>query len=533
LRRLQSLVARARATERSRWWTTFLLVAALCSLWSLSTPLFGAPDEPAHAIRAASVSRLQLVGDEDPRFEDHLVVEAPRSFRVAGGEVSCYAFMRNVSASCADFPDDTSVGGVPTSAGRHPPAYYAFAGIPSLVFENALGVYLMRVVSALLTAAFVASSLLTIERLRSPRIGALAILVCVTPMLLFVGGVVNPSAAEIPAALCLWVAGLVLVSGATTAIDDRVLRRVGLAAIVLVLSRQLAPLWLGLIALALLAIGGTAAVRALWQHRGARRWGIAIVVATLLQLLWIAVVRPLDPSLGDSEAVRGLTTGTSLRMSTGETLNRLREMVGWFGWLDSPSPGVTYVLWTLAFAVVVVIGVLLARKRLLLVAGAVALVSIAAPIAFETVQARNIGFFWQGRYSMPLAIGVPVLLAVGAALGDRDGRRPGDRRDDDRAMRERLAVLVPGVAVAVAIAHVLAYGQTLRRNTVGYDGPLDFVIDPIWSPPLPSALLMVAFVVVIGAFVTWVATSDRATPTVAPATPDYERASPSGSQRYS
>ena len=129
---------------------------------------------------------------------------------------------------------------------------------------------------ALLTAAFVASSLLTVERLRSPRLGALAVLVCVTPMMLFIGGVVNPSAAELPAALCLWVAGTVLVSQATTTIDDRILRRVGLAAIVLVLSRQLAPLWLALIALAFFAIGGPAAARALWNHRGARRWGIAI-----------------------------------------------------------------------------------------------------------------------------------------------------------------------------------------------------------------------------------------------------------------
>jgi len=523
---MHSLVTRLRATERSRWWTTFVLTAALCSLWSLATPLFAAPDEPAHAIRSASVSRLEILGDEDEHFEDALVVDAPRGYAELGGDVSCFAFMRNVPASCASFPDESPMARVPTSAGRHPPAYYLVAGIPSLVFHGPLGIYLMRVVSTLLTAAFVASSVITLERLRSPRLGALAILLVATPMLFFVGGVVNPSAAEIPAALCLWVAGFALVSEAPTHIDRRLVRRVAVAAIVLVLSRQLAPLWLGLIALALLGIARSGASRALWEHHRARRWGAAVVVATVAQLAWIAIVRPLDPELGDSAAVRGLSTGSAFRMSLGETLNRLREMIGWFGWLDAPSPGMTYALWTLAFGIVLALAVVLARRRVLLVASAVAVLAVAAPIAFETVQAHRIGFFWQGRYSMPLAIGVPVLLALGAAA---------EAPTRDALGRARLGWLLPTVGLLVGVASVAAYGQALRRNTVGYDGPLDFLIDPIWSPPIPALVLMLATIVVTAAFVAWVATpvADAGDDEHAAAAEPYERSIPSGSHRYS
>lgn len=523
---MQSLVTRLRATERSRWWTTFVLTAALCSLWSLATPLFAAPDEPAHAIRAASVSRLEFVGEEDEQFEDALVVDAPRGYVELGGDVSCYAFMRNVPASCASFPDESPIDRVPTSAGRHPPSYYLVAGIPSLVLHGPVGVYLMRVVSTLLTAAFLASSVITLERFRSPRVGALAILLVATPMLFFIGGVVNPSAAEIPAALCLWVAGFALVSEAPGRIDQRLVRRVAVAAIVLVLSRQLAPLWLGLIALALLAVARSGAARALWEHRTARRWGAAVIVATLAQLAWIAIVRPLDPELGDSAAVEGLTTGSAFRMSLGETLNRLREMVGWFGWLDSPSPGMTYALWTVAFGILLALALVLARRRVLLVAGAVAVITIAAPIAFETAQAHRIGFFWQGRYSMPLAIGVPVLLALGAST---------EAPSRESVGRARVRWLLPTVGVLVGIGSVAAYGQTLRRNTVGYDGPLDFLIDPIWSPPIPALVLVLATVVVTVAFVGWIATPVGGTGDDEPAAAaePYERSIPSGSQRYS
>ena len=443
--RLRRVVASARRTDRSRWWTTFLLVGALSSLWVLATPLFGAPDEPAHAIRAASVVRLDVVGDEVPEIEDRLVVEAPKSYGDASDSIACYVFLADTSAASASFNDHTQLVRLPTSAGRHPPAYYAIAGLPSLVDGGALGVYLMRTVSVLITAAFVASACATLDRLQRPRLGALAILVGATPMLFFVGGTLNPSSVEIPAALSLWMAGTALVLEAAPPrvdsahavsagepakpispahVDGRLLRRAGVAAIALALSRQLAPLWLALIAAALLALGGWVAARALWASRPARWWGAGVVVAVALQSLWIAVMRPLDPSFADSEGVRNLGAGTALRTSFGESLNRLREIVGWFGWLDAPAPGVTYLLWVFAFGALLGLALLAWQRRFLLVAGATAVVTIGAPLLFETFQADQVGFFWQGRYSMPLALGVPVLLAMSVATRRSEIRDP-------------------------------------------------------------------------------------------------------------
>ncbi|HEY8215729.1 MAG TPA: DUF2142 domain-containing protein [Acidimicrobiia bacterium] len=517
--RLQRAVASARRTERSRWWTTFLLAAALCSLWALATPLFGAPDEPAHAIRAASVARLQIVGEEVPsEIEDRLVVDAPKAYGDASHSIRCYAFHADVSAACASFRDDPELVRLPTSAGRHPPGYYAVAGLPSLLERGALGVYLMRTVTVLITAAFVASACATLERLRRPRLGALAILIGVTPMLLFLGGTVNPSAVEISAALSLWMAGTALVVEAPSRVDTRLVRRAGIAALALVLSRQLSPPWLALVAIALLATGGWPAARALWASRTARRWGASVVLAGVLQSTWIVVMGSLDPSYADSEGRRGLATHDALQLSFGKTLERLREMVGLFGWRDAPAPDLTYALWVVALAILAGLAVVGWRRRFLLVAAAVAIVTVAAPVLFETLEAQDVGLFWQGRYSMPLALGVPVLLALSVATA------PPDRRLDIPTGR-----LVGAVAIAVVVAQVAAFGQALRRNTVGYHGTLGFLVDPLWDPPVPGWLLAVLYAAVVSAFAWWV---------VGMPAGDAEPAgqsvpTPSGSLRYS
>lgn len=504
LARLRRVVARARATERSRWWTTFFLAASLSSLWLLATPLFGAPDEPAHSVRAASVARLDVVGDEEPEFKDRLVVEAPKSYGDAAKSIACYVFGPTIPASCATFDDHNQLVRLPTSAGRHPPAYYFVAGLPTLAVRGALSIYLMRVVSAVITAAFVASAVATLERLRRPRLGALAILIGATPMMFFIGGTVNPSSVEIPAALSLWMAGTVLALEAPTRVDSRLVRRVAVAAIALVLSRQLAPLWLALIAAALIAVGGTAMIRALRASRSARRWGAAVLFAGVLQCLWILIVRPLDPSLGDKTLAHDLTTGSALKTSLGETLNRLREMVGWFGWLDAPSPGITYMLWVIALGALLALALFAWHRRLLLVAATTAIAAIAAPVGFETLQAHKIGFFWQGRYSMPLALGVPVLLALSAGLG---ARRTESEVDDSILSARGIDRVVGAVAIAVVVAQVAAFWQALRRNSVGYNGAFDFLIHPDWSPPAPVWFLVGAYAIAASAFAFWVASS--------------------------
>ena len=116
-------------------------------------------------------------------------------------------------ASCRDrfTTSNTRGDGTNTSAGRYPPLYYAIVGIPSLVSDSTGGIYAMRLVDAALSALFVALALTSICVWSRRRFMLVGVLLALTPMTLFLGGVVNPNGPEICAALCMWTAGLILV----------------------------------------------------------------------------------------------------------------------------------------------------------------------------------------------------------------------------------------------------------------------------------------------------------------------------------
>lgn len=514
-KRRQQVLDALRSSPRSRWWTTFALATIVSGSWLLATPLFGAPDEPAHSIRAASIVRGEILGREKQGIENELVVEAPGIYLDAAGELGCYVFARSIPAECAEFEGSTDLREMPTAAGRHPPAYYAIAGLPSLLSASDLGIYLMRLVGVLIMAAFVASSLASLERLQVRGIAVLGLLVATTPMVWFVSGIVNPSAVEIAAGLGLWVSGTVLALEAGTGADPRLLRRVGVAAIVLALSRQLGPLWLGLAAVTFVVIAGWPAIRRLMASRRARAWAGAALAAVVAQVAWNVIVRPVEPR--ESEKLV-LSVGRAFRLSLGDSVNRYKEYFGWTGWLDSPPPAVTVAIWSVALAALLGVAIIWGRARLVWCAVAVAAVTVAAPVAFETVEASDLGFFWQSRYTLPFAVGVPVLLAVACAL-----RAPAERRELHR--------FVKVMAVLLVVGQVLAFGQALRRNAIGYDGSLRFLYDPVWAPPLPPWLLVLGFAAAVTAFTAWALTtpgdgvvttpSDRPAPDPSPeAAPD-------------
>ena len=145
-------------------------------------------------------------------------------------------------------------------------------------------------------------------------------------------------------------------------------------------------------------------------------------------------------------------------------------MIGNFGWLTVHAPYLTIVVWTAAIGLVLALGLSVSDRRasfaLLLVAAATALL----PLVSEYREVPIIGPFWQGRYTLPLAVGVPIVAAylVGASsIGAR-------------LARSRLAVVV---AVALGVGQFLGFAQTLRRFTVGYNGPFRYWVRAPWSPP--------------------------------------------------
>jgi hypothetical protein len=461
----------------------FGAVWVLGLLWTLGSPLFVGPDEPSHTVKAAAVVRGQLLPDKVPDSRLQFVT-VPSRLDAANASAICIAFKPQQDASCVDYSGPTEDAKVPTYVGRYPPALYAVIGLPTLVSTSVAAIYAMRLLFVTITALCVASALADLDELGG-RLARVGILVALTPMTLFLSGTINPSAAEIATALLVWTSALRLVRRAEAGtVSGRDLARCGSAALVLVLTRPLSPLWLACIG-AVIAIGFApgAALGAIAASWTARAWAAVLAVACAAQTAWVLLAHPI---YGSSEFATEWTMSETLRNSIGRLSAHVREMIGVFGWLDTPAPDITRLVWLMAVGLLLLAAVAAATWRERGAIGLLLAVVIIVPVMLEAKEASELGLTWQGRYTLPVAAGLPLL---GAVLLSR-------RLPVPPTFVRSLTTLI---AVALATGHVLAFWQSLRRFSVGSNGPLLFFWDARWDPPVPSFVLLLAYVGAVSA----------------------------------
>ena len=168
-------------------------------------------------------------------------------------------------------------------------------------------------------------------------------------------------------------------------------------------------------------------------------------------------------------------------------------MIGWFGWLDVPAPTLTWLPWTAVLAFLFFVALAWASRRHAATLVALLAAVIVVPVIIEITIYHGTDTSWLGSYSLPLAVGVPILAAFALASTER-GRDLVSSR------------FVLAVGVVVAIGQFLAFADDLRRYTVGGTRGILYWRQAEWLPPLPPLLLTVAFVAVISAFVCFVLT---------------------------
>lgn len=459
----------------------FLLLLGTIWTWSLASPLFSSPDEPSHVVKAAAVARGDLGAREITAENGRrtYAVKVPEIFARAAVVPACFAFNPTVTPACSvPFRGTLEEQEVITAAGRYPPLYYLAVGLPTAIFPSSTGVYLARLVSGAICALLLAWAFSCASARKGSRLPVLGVLLAVTPMVLYLGGSVNPNGVEISAAVSLWVAALVIV------LDDhperRVLAQAGVSASILVLMRGLSPLWVLLIGLIVLTLGRRDHLRSLLARKDVRGWLALPAACTALAVGWIVLAGVLELQPGYLGPAMGLSE--MIRTSIARSGDNIRQMVGLMGWADARPPEVTYLLWFFALGFMIVSAFVLAPRRILLAISFLVMVILVLPVALEVSQAREYGYVWQGRYTLPLAVGLPILAAFG--MGTYRPHLP------DEHVRRLATVLT----VLVAVAHVGAFTWALHRFTVGTVGPLVF-LDTRWSPPAPAWLLLGMFIV--------------------------------------
>jgi hypothetical protein len=497
-----------RSVRRRQWSSAFGLLAGLSIIWAFAIPLFASPDEPAHVVRAISAAHGQFLGDEfgpdevppypvpvdQEPWKPGLSVDVPGLYQ-KWGHIECLIFDWNAqqSADCLSFDGPSENLRAMTYVGRYPPAYYFIVGAVSwLTPAGSIELYAMRIVSSLLCAALLASAIVTLwSRCRAP-LARVGVAVAITPMVMFLTGTVNANALEIAAGIGVWVHGIVLATQEEKdELDTTLLDRFGVAALVLVLSRPGSILWLGLAGLLVAFIAGLPKVRAWWRWTRARLWLAGLSFVLIAQLAWFLYAKTLDVRRTFIAVPINTPLSDDIRASLGSELTWLRQMIGVFGWLDAPAPALVFVVWISAIAAIVGIALVAAHRRILIAIAALIGFCVLVPVVYQVKLADSVGYFWQGRYLLPLAVGVPLLAGIGVAT---DGVTLPTSRT------KRFALVTATLLVA---GQWLALAQLLRRYSVGADGTIWFLTAARWSPPIPSVVLLLVNAAFLAVAVLW------------------------------
>lgn len=468
---------------------TFALLIVVFTAWNLASPPGSGPDEAPHVVRAASIARGQLVGDADPiEGGGSRVVRAAQVMASLNQLPACWRGHVDVSAGCAPaFVGPTSLVDVRTPAGAAPPAYYF---IPALALELKMssgGVLLGRELSAVVCAALISFAVGLVRLVRPRPFLMAAVFISLTPTVLFISSVVNPSALEIASALLLWVTTLLLATQPLSSAHRKTLVwSITIAASIFVLSRQLSPLWLVLVALTFVIVAGWQTAWALLRSREGIGASIVIGLASLLAVAWLQVEAPLKSQNG---LAKKMDTWKAVSTATGNFGYVYQTAVTGIGWLDFKIPQGALVSYSIAAGALLLIGAAAARGRLRWAMLLIAVATVVLPILIEASQYARLGQTWQGRYSWPLAVG--VLLMCGIAL---------DRSDlaGSRTMRTMTRALLG----LVAFANALTFYFALRRYEVGVHGAVWFLGDLQWDPPVSATVILVMGLVgIVGLFV--------------------------------
>jgi hypothetical protein len=218
--------------------------------------------------------------------------------------------------------------------------------------------------------------------------------------------------------------------------------------------------------------------------RSRQTWILVGVVGIVAigALAWFTAPLPPGPGAG-SPPGDGRTAALIGAITLENTFDYWTGWIGYFGWLDQPSPTVVYIVWYALIAILLVGGIFLGRGRGRVVAGLFALVSFAIPPVIQAQLYASQGLVWQGRYL--LAIDLCMLIAAGIAIDTAVGTATSP-------------IIQRGFRVAVvimALAQLLSFVQTLRRYVIGSQQIWWIVRDPQWQPPLTWAGVSVLFAI--------------------------------------
>jgi hypothetical protein len=394
-----------RRTRRRAFGGVLLGAVLLQAVWIAVVPAFAGPDEIDHVFRAQGVSHGAFLPDRTTSAENARGSLTPvrRSVLEAASRQCTAAPIRHYYDCHAAATDGDGWAWVGSTAGRYNPAYYLVVGTIAHPFRGVAVDYVIRAATAGMCALILAWAAALWVRVGRPTLRRLAFLTALTPTLLFGTSVAAPNGVAFAAGVLVWVSGLVLLRDPAGRPRSASLGA-AVGAIVLCNTHTTGVVWLILITVALVILSPSGA---LGLVRDRRRWPLIAVIAAgaVAAVIWTLVS-------GANSIGPGAATSTPDRPELG-TLAQfevvwLLQTIAFFQSRAQTVPPVVYVLWLLAVGVLLT-RVLAARGRHMVAVIWVAVIAILAQTALSYVGFTTARYAWQGRYELPLTVGLALI----------------------------------------------------------------------------------------------------------------------------
>lgn len=378
--------------------------------WVLAIPPFAASDEFDHAYRAAAVARGEWVAPPTTATRGTGArVHVPADI-VEAAAPECRRLPYTTSADCRGERSGDTVS-VASGAGRYNPFFYFLVGSAALPFDGTAALYAMRSAGLLLCLALVVAALYAASAPTAwPRAG---LAMALTPVALFSSSMAAPNGLEIVSAAAFWTALLALArpDAATAGRRRSLLGILAVSGVLLVTVRSLGPLWCVLACLAVIVAvrpQPRALARSLMRPDAA---GVTAVVgsAALLSVWWVRTQGSLTIGV---EKMEPTPTMEKITLSLQANIVWLFQSIAAFPTRDILAPLPVYVCGlALFFASLVLVRRMPSPYRT-----AAVLVLLATSLLPTAVTLRTFddyGIAWQGRYTLPLALGVAAIGSAG------------------------------------------------------------------------------------------------------------------------
>lgn len=451
----------------------FLLGTFLAQLaWIISMPTFAGIDEFDHVYKAASVARGELMPVGPAANGRGELVAVPADIvKAAEPFCSSYPYTKRDNCHAVDQLGNGMVT-IASAAARYDPAYYLVIGTVARPFHGDAANYAMRFATAILCGLLIAWAAAVVTTWSRSRWPLLALTVATTPVLVYSTTITSPNGVSYTAGLLVWAALLGLIRYNSPKYPTLLLTSFAISSVALVLTHTTGPLWLALICFV-----------AFWLRTPREWWRLVsnytrpviatagvVLVATSLSVAWTSLAGA--NSLGTQTLVGGAPKASTL---FGSEILWVLQAIAAFPLRNERAPILVYLLWLVPMFGALGLG--LARGRLRDRGALVILVvlAFAVPTVLTLISYRYVGFAWQGRYGLPLTVG--LFLVTGWVL-------------DQRPIVAHTRLLAVVYALTATASVISVAGVALKEIRMGVTHPLAEI--------LPGGIILVIALGILG-----------------------------------